>query len=367
MYQSMLNRYEKSITKRLLNRGNRSILLFGEDYFTSCIEKELLKCCPVVEKYDVSKKYSKEEYFALIACYGGHKDYVDMMHNLGFEYKVDFETMNIGGWCEPLDCIDSLLGYGRENAYTIIGDESKTKIVIYGNSSSDIGVAGIKNWIEYLDDYLREHGLKTQIWGGGVAGYHSGQELLKCIRDINIINPTIIISMTGINDVEGFSTRMEKTSLLHKYQNRMWNYILENQGVPDSIDMRNIKKVSNGLVQVEGNAEVFINNARKMNAICNEYRVKFLTVLQPMIGYSCVEKELDVLLEKAGIKEALYNNTERFSKSVSMHLERELWYKDMSQLFLLEENCFFDWCHYSEKGSKILGNIIGEYVVKILS
>ena len=369
-------KYEKALEKRLENCGNRKIVILGNDYFTDYIfeslkkmrYKDVLKGTVVEGKVQInsSEHIQKQSFFVLVACYKGHKDLIDAVQKEGFVYKKDYEAMNLGGWCDPLTAVDPLLGYcraeGKIPQYKILGSKGY-KILILGSSTSDIGVGGNENWVQFL-----EYGLQSKynltFYVGAVAGYHSGQELLKCIRDISAIKPQLVIQMSGINDV-GEGTKMTKTHLSHKYTKRMWESIMQVENIiPDSMDMRNIKKVNYGISDVREDYEVFTSHMRMMNVICQEFGAHYMGCLEPFIAYADREEELEKLLINAEIDSSFCEKQMIFRDNVIMRLKSD-WFMDLSTFFTGRRGMFLDWCHHSKQGAQLLGDFMSKKVEKM--
>ena len=113
----------------------------------------------------------------------------------------DFDT------AKKADIIDPLLGYSRSGdleGYVIHKhcDESKEflKIMITGGSTTDDTFSNQRSWPSFLSEILNERKISHIIYNVGIVGYNSSQELLKIIRDINILKPHIVISNSSIND-----------------------------------------------------------------------------------------------------------------------------------------------------------------------
>ena len=364
-------RYEKALRRRLKNCNGRKVILLGADYFSDFIF-DTLKKMQFVDVLQVKELncnnicLERETFFCLIACYSGHKELVEEIQKRGFKYKEDYEAMNLGGWCEPLTAVDPLLGYCRDEElvpqYKILGS-GDYKIIIYGSSTSDIGVGGEENWIQFLRRNIQKK-YNVTIYAGAVAGYHLGQELLKCVRDISVIKPHLVIQMSGINDV-GDGTRLGETNLIHKYTNRMWKSILQIENIiPDSMDMRGIKRLNCGVRDDRKDYEIFISHMRMMNAICKEFGICFIGCLEPLIAYSDKEEELEKLLTNAGVDSLFYETQMKFRDNVVAGVT-EKWFVDLSDFFKGESGMFLDWCHHSSKGAKLLASFMQTMVEEV--
>lgn len=323
----MFDRYTKALEKRLENRGNRNIAIWGTDEFSIYIYKNIIQCFNIKVQYFITDKLSikcieglevksinefeqevLDHLFILVAVYSGHREAYEYLTSKKLKYNKDFSMMNIGGWTKELNAIDSLLTYTRVEDNAVLQgfktygmmNNNTIKIVILGNSTTDSYTGNLKPWVEYFyKSMIREIGSHLIVYNGAIAGYNSTQELLKLIRDVISIDPDLVISFSGFTDISGVGTIDEEQFYLHKYQKRMWNQIMGTEGaIPNSLDMRNINKVYHGLKCVKKDYEYWIENERKMRAICNEFNIKFIGCLQPLIAVkgNIIEKELKELL-----------------------------------------------------------------------
>lgn len=368
-------RYEKSIIRRLENLNDRDIILVGDDYLTEYISKDLKKMNRsfhyIANVVEADLMVEKTKQFVLVAVYSGHKAYYDFLLSKGLIYNVDFAMMNIGGFCREFNAIDPLLGYCRKSdaiyhPYDILG-EGKYKIAIYGSSTCDMEYAGIeKNWIFYLYQYLKQMGIETTILAGGCAGYSSGQELLKIIRDINIICPDMVIDFSGVNDVSS-STYVEGYPFVGRYYKRVWDSIREKpEVIPDSFDIRNIQDVDYGIKDLQEDFEIWSNNIKKMNAVCSAFSVKFLSILEPMVsrGNCVIDSELQSIMENAGGRKYNYIKQNKFCDKIIEIFREVPFFVDFSSVFSEINDVYLDGVHYADKGHKIVGKKLAEIVYK---
>lgn len=102
------------------------------------------------------------------------------------------------GWiCEKL-------GTSETPCYWTIGKGGKEdyKIMVVGGSTSANCLYQYRSWPEELYEILKKENRSVTIYNGAVEGYKSIQELAKVMRDVRMIKPDMVISFSGINDVE---------------------------------------------------------------------------------------------------------------------------------------------------------------------
>lgn len=315
-----------------------------------------------------------EKYFVFVALYTGHKEIVEKLMEAGFRYTLDFIATNIALYVEDLTMVDPLLTYTRrEDKYPGIVQFGNCNgvndfvIFILGNSTSEHLIGGIKSWCYYLWKQLSEDVTKNYIvYDGGISGYISGQEFLKLARDGLSLKPDIVISLSGVCDVADFGSSVSGSSFLNTYQYRMWKNIVETDGaVPDALYMRNLYDISIGVEHSKSDFEEWIENERKMYALCKEFGIKFYGCLQPMLFAegSIIDRDLLEILEDAGIYDSTLGIAQRkFIDGVQKNIKEYSFIYDLSQLLKDVAGCYFDSLHYTEYGN----GIITDSIVKMI-
>lgn len=366
-------RYENAIKKRTENSHGRTLVVMGNDYLTQYVYNDakamkLNVSLLQLSDFDQVCEVIPADSFVLVAVYSNHKSYYEYLISNGFQYNKDFTLMNIGGYCRAINAIDPMLGYARYgeeiSGYDLIG-RGKRKILILGSSTSDLEVAAQKSWPYYFFDTLSMK--NVMIYNGAVAGYCSGQEVLKLVRDITAIQPDLVLSFSGVNDLLN-ATSIEGHPYIGRYTKRMWQQIISIPGsIPDSLDMRNISRIEWGVKENRSDAEIWINNERKMHALCQEFNIEFIGVLEPLIacGYF-VDNELDKLLKEAGIGEQYFLQQRRFVSEIRNKAKEYEWFVDCSSIFSGMSNLYSDYQHYNSNGCKLIGEHIGKLVQNIL-
>ncbi len=377
--------WRNSIIKYLENSKNRELILVGNDVFTLEIFDTLIylsyKVLYVIthdadlfRERDVEiKKYEQidflinENTFFLVAELSGHKYIYELLTDRNLKLNKDFAIMGFGGYTTLLNAIDSLLTLNRED--DIIGfrkygsGNGKYSIVVLGNSTSDPTTGNLMCWAEYLKAKFDSNGCNVDIYNGAITGYSSTQEYLKLGRDVLQLNPDLVISFSGYNDISGNSF-VEEYPYLHKYANKFYNFLLQNEKLaPDSMFVRDVKQVVHGLKDIQKDYEIWINNMRKMNAICKEFGIVFHAYLQPMSEYLAPPPDNSV----KKIIEEMKNITGNFNedirqkefcegaKNILKHFE---YIKDLSGIFRNHTNVYYDICHYTEHGNEIIANAV---------
>ena len=126
--------------------------------------------------------------------------------------------------------VEPHLGYARnpknprlkpyEGGYKIFGDKNNADYVVVALGGSTTDPWDLDNWPKQFQEYLETKGINTVVYNGGVSGYSSSQELLKILRDLPAINPDLVISLNGINDID-FKHVVKGHPFVHSFQRRM--------------------------------------------------------------------------------------------------------------------------------------------------
>ncbi len=382
--------WKKSIEKYLEYRGERTVIVWGNDAFSEEI-MQTVKHMGIPYKgfrneeirndtgdmVDFLKVGDKKSFFVLAAVLKGHKEIYQKLVSLGFELTKDFAIMGIGGYTDLLNSIDSLLTLNRVSetipGFKIWGNDLNTyKIVVLGNSTSDPTTGNIKCWSELLYEKLMEKNYPIQVFCGAITGYSSTQEFLKLNRDVLNLNPNLVISFSGFNDVEGNST-VEKFPFLHKYQKKFYDFLQTNPRLaPDSMYVRNVSNVTHGIPCLKKDFEIWVDNMRKMHAVCSEFHIDFVAFLQPMVEFMGPEKspEQERIIEEfygdVDYTEVIRTETE-FCSGAKNEIYQYDYIIDLSDMFQDDENVFYDTCHCNEKGNQKIADMIYKNIIKYVA
>lgn len=371
--------YKLAITENLKIRNGRKLVLWScgvlKKYLLENFGEMKIAVDFIIEEGIDEVEGGPQENFVFVALYSGHKEVFEKLRKKGYKYNQDFILTNLSMYVKDLNLVDPLLTYSREEkkypGFVQFGrSEEKEcyRVLVLGNSTSEPSIGGMNCWANYLQKELKkELGKDTIIYNGAISGYNSAQEFLKLARDGVKLHPNMVISFSGVNDVDGFGSTVNGFNFLHKYQKRMWDNILNIEGtIPDSIYMRDMNKITYGIESGKKDYVHWINNERKMYAICKEFDIDFIGCLQPMItqGEYIVGKEMQELLEDAGV-DIRYETAQRmFVEGVKKIKKKYKWLIDLTELFRNRTDLYNDHYHYNEVGNKLIAKKVAELIGK---
>ena len=177
-------------------------------------------------------------------------------------------------------------------------DSSRPIIVTLGGSTTD-SLQFEDSWPEALSNILKSKDIPWTVVNGGVGGHSTSQELIKLLRDAIELNPYLVIAYNGINDLNNWSKL--PYPMIHPYQDRILNFVV-NQNLGRSqmylpnllyffknalnpeLAARSVHSIERGLKTTKSTGEFYLRNHELMYAICSSQGIKYLGVLQPVIG-----------------------------------------------------------------------------------
>ena len=128
-----------------------------------------------------------------------------------------------------------------------------------------------------------------------------------------------------------------------------------------------MKKLSAGMDETLCDSEVWINNERKMHAICEEFDIKFVGCLQPMIARGYVlDAQIKALLDDMGVNTEYYSQQMQFMKEALERMRAYKYLKDLTMLFDGKENMYHDSMHYTEQGNQVIADAVAKLVMEEL-
>ncbi len=242
--------------------------------------------------------------------------------------------------------IDCLVGHasrgnGKLQGYVVYGEEKRgcLKIMVLGGSTSTDGYYRTKSWVNLFFHKIERSGIEVVLYNGAACGYDIVQELLRLMRDGNIIKPDYVISMSGVNNTNR-KMRTDNQFCVVDFLN--WIKALDREC-----------EYSSGINDNEVLYDFWNRNAKIMKMICELLGAKFYGFLQP----------INIGIKNAGLNEiSMYeqddclSNTNIFREKVMS--EREHIYTNLIDLFDNKENMYIDNCHYSNKANDIIANIV---------
>lgn len=263
--------------------------------------------------------------------------------------------------CANLNVFDPLLGYTRTdefNGFTTYGNiNSPNRLLILGNSTSDVTQGNWTNWIEQLSLIFKENNIDCFVIGGGITANTSSQELLRLIRDGIHLKPTAVISYSGITDAynEHFN---DKNLFVLDYQVDVAKiisnlYSKEKSSRPRTLGRSAIDSYDYGIKNDLSRGENLVLNQRLMHSICLELDIPFLCFLQPYLGSSNeIDKYHQWITESMNQSEL--DATKNFYGYVRTRINDIPWAIDFSQRFKDIDGIYVDYVHMFERGNIML-------------
>jgi hypothetical protein len=277
------------------------------------------------------------------------------------------------------DRVDPLLGWGMsEGSYSKMGYRVENgmpvlvaidsclndtlRILITGGSTSDL-VFMRENWPVDLARLLNEKGICAKIHVGAVAGYSSGQELLRLLRDGLTVRPDIHISYSGANESYG-------PSFVSQYEMKVFERVMESRStilLPNLVQvLREKLGWASGLnihraspVDV---ATFWAGNMETMNAVAQSREYVFRGILQPVLGVGSVQQpeEMKEWADIIGEYQAFYPDAEDYTKT-------RPYLVSMTSLFdTVDEAVYVDDCHLRPEMQPIVANAVSELIEGII-
>ena len=291
------------------------------------------------------------------------KEIEETLVNFGFREGIEFVYVPTMRY-QTCNLIDPLLGYSRSadiNGFKIMGkyDEKNPNILCLGGSTTDYSFFEIKSWPYFLTELLKEDNIKLNVLNGGIVSYTSSQELLKLIRDGLELEPFLVISYSGANDLVGFP--MMGNEYLYRVWRQMESSMVEND--LSSLETSEHLSVSYGAVSQLEPAEYWYRNEMMMCNICRGFSIPFIGILQSgsyirnANSHSIYEQRV---LNYRTNREYIEQQFKRAKQLVNASNEQNI--LDFTALFDKCQNVFADDFHVFEQGNEI----IAESIYKIL-
>lgn len=264
----------------------------------------------------------------------GHFDYAGVRAP-AFEYKNKRGAI-----------ADSLLGhseYGEKTGFHVYGKENLNdiKIVVLGNSTSNDGTFRGTCWPKLLYQKLIDSGINASVYNGAHCGNGVVEELLRLLRDVYVLKPDYVISMSGGSNSVNFPI-----------ENRFY---MEHMRTKEEQDFRT--EYFRGLQIEESNFEFWLRMERVMKATVETYGAKFLCYLQPM-KFGKPDMSL--------FEECNHHDEKRDGYTFRKKASQNDFYKNLMELFDNKDDMFIDACHYSEEGKAVLADIVyGDIVAEL--
>lgn len=303
------------------------------------------------------------------------------LEGMGFSLGVNFknirkyvpECLSMPYYYDPVCGFNLFTGNEKTNGFKIFGDmkdRNSIRILTMGGSTTDAFLYPFKSWSEILHERLEECGVPNIVYGGGVSGYSSADELYKIIRDGMSLEPDIVINYSGCNDIN-----LRDYPYINSYMKRISGY-LEKQSdkVGTRFDM-NAFGVTWGInayseEDTDANYSFWVKNQKMIHAICQSFHIRHITIHQPNLcngkkNLTEYEKEHMLNICYCGVvRQPMEKNMQQaiqFRKRVEEDAMYEDWIEDFSDIFD-NEDVYIDRFHVNENGNQI----IAEHILQVL-
>lgn len=309
----------------------------------------------------------EEDYFILINR-EYYRDMAGRLTDLGLQMFDDmaidnpFGTWYLGTGNQVLDINlgHSFLGKQGMYGFEMSGENNAhdMKIMILGGSTTDGALFPFRSWPQFLLD--RAGGKNVTIFNGGVVGYTSTQELIKLLRDILFMEPDMVIVYDGFNDMTApsvpgpfaFKELQKAMDYVDQHKDKLWLDLFAEGAMPYT-----------GVEPKADKYEIWLNNIKKMRAICEVQGIQFFAFLQPVL-YSKASrtKEEEGLLWSTWRINNCYEWANEFRSRIKSNEESCGYIHDLSHIFDKEDGIYMDDCHVYERGNEMIAASIYEVI-----
>lgn len=245
--------------------------------------------------------------------------------------------------------------------FCIYGDyrADNYKIVVLGGSTTDGNLFRFMSWSEILFEKINKK--NVTILNGGVAGYTSGHELIKLIRDILPMKPGMVIVFDGYNDTcQGKPVHPYSFT----YVKEIFDYgasRLEDEYVKQQIADELCEGTSAGKTRFDN----WIGNMELIHDIAVSKNIQFYSFLQPMImSKNRGKREDEIYMSSRQFYEKELYSSESFRNEIrkSGIKENHPYIYDLSDIFDDHTDVYMDVCHVCEEGNEIIANAIYDVI-----
>jgi len=274
---------------------------------------------------------------------------------------------------------DYRLGYVRSGCdiqgFDVIGDDDAPsgKIVTLGGYTTAEQAKAKTSW---ADGLYRSLCGGRRIYNGCTDGYTSAQELVMFIRDVILLEPKLVICLSGFNNIAN------KLGLVKHIQYGRHAEFLKTHPFATPRQMEFFYDITSrfGL----GKNEVFYGEQTDMpayeywlrqmdmlNCLCAEFGIKLLVFVEPCVfsgGYRRSEAENEALTEIYGLTASELQNLgygfqDEYKNLISGSKNRDF-IIDLSGLFDSDSGVYLDAYHTKDEFTQKISDAVCEYIKK---
>lgn len=260
------------------------------------------------------------------AGYTGLQWYTASKENLLSIYQQKFDAL-----------VGMSLIYDQENkaGWKVYGKEEKEsiKVIILGGSTSS-EVYHCVNWVSRLYYKLRKSNVNVTFYNGAHTADDIVDEILRLLRDGNVLKPDIVISMSGVNN------------LSYKKSDNQFN---ENRMLSWAQTLAHSEEFCSGLCCEETLYDFWSRNQKLLKVISEFYGAVFLGFLQPM----------NITMDNKSLKEKYLYELENVIMGANEFGQFASERKDefnLMRLFEHQDEMFYDMAHYTNKAHEIIAD-----------
>lgn len=217
------------------------------------------------------------------------------------------------------------------------------RILILGNSTSSEDFY-IENWISKLYNKLKRNKIESVIYNGAHSANDIVDELLRFLRDGNVLNPQIVISMSGVNNL--YYKECENQFNSERMVGRGMAFIREGQ-------------YCCGVKSSESLYHFWYRNEQILKMLAVFYGAQFYCFLQPM----------NMTMEHMTLREkSIFEQERRIEGALEFRKlsNHNAGYVNLMRLFEHQEGMYIDLCHYTDKAHAIIAEKVYETIMPAL-
>ncbi len=271
--------------------------------------------------------------------------------------------------------VDPHLGYAAEPAFQVFGSEEGEgvlRIVALGGSTTDPYNQG--HWSGALSDRLASEGIVARIYNGGVGSYSTNQEVIKLIRDALALNPHVVVSVDGVNDLGLVKSISPFTVMVNHPQQAILEYVVDS--AYQSLFLPNLARLLGSGEKIlqephwghpnEMKAEeVWEKHLRIMNAVSGEFGIRYMAVLQPIMGFGSYDpspREQDMWEERKQRPRTdgttYHEALTRYYEAAQIRCHQIPYCADLTGIYAGKSDLYGDPRHPNPEGYRLLGEAI---------
>lgn len=268
---------------------------------------------------------------------------LDAGNYVGFEWYMASDDNLQGNYRQMPDPLVgfSILYSSEKPGWKIYGTESKEsiKIVVLGGSTSS-EVYHPENWVSKLYYKLKRKDINVTIYNGAHTADDIVDEMLRFLRDGFVLQPQIVISMSGVNNLSYKDCENQFN------ETRMLSLICG-------------KEHCSGVHSDESLYSFWNRNQKLMKLMVESCGSRFLGFLQPM----------NITMEDMDLREkSLYEFDSRIigARSFIQMNDDKSEYINLMKLFEHQDGMYMDMAHYTDTAHEIIANRVLEEIIPII-